>query len=165
VVIRRIRPEDSALARAIRLRALSTDRLSFGSTYEREVTRPDSFWQESARRHAESEGCAIFLAFLGDDAVGLVRGGKDETRPGVFFVHAMWVAPEARRAGVARALLGRVEEWIAAQGGTLCELQVTDAAPAARRLYEDCGYVADGHQERSPHADTMEHRMQKPLPK
>jgi GNAT superfamily N-acetyltransferase len=84
-------------------------------------------------------------------------------RPGVFFVHSMWVAPEGRRAGVAGALLAAVEEWIAAHGGTLCELMVTDAAPAARRRYERSGYEADGHTESSGHEGVTEHRMQKRL--
>ena len=76
VAIRRIRAEDAALARALRLRALATDRLSFGSTYEAEVGRDDDFWAESTTRHAESEGQAIFLAMSGDEAVGLVRAAR-----------------------------------------------------------------------------------------
>jgi hypothetical protein len=37
VIIRRIRPEDAILWRDARLRALATDPLAFGSTFEREV--------------------------------------------------------------------------------------------------------------------------------
>jgi GNAT superfamily N-acetyltransferase len=118
ISIRRIRSEDFALARALRLRALKSDPLSFGSSYEREVVRDEAFWRESARRHAESDQCALFIAFRGEDPVGLVRGGKDESREGIFFVHAMWVAPEVRRSGVARQLMAAVEQWIAAHGGT-----------------------------------------------
>src|SRR5262245_58982006 len=151
------------MMRALRLRALASDRLSLGSAYEIEVVRDDAVWAESASRHAESEDCAMFLAMRGDDAVGLVRGARDETRPGFFFVHAMWVAPEVRGQGVARALLETVETWIAARDGTVCELAVTDAAPAARRLYERAGYVADGHTEPGRHSGLTEHRMRKTL--
>jgi GNAT superfamily N-acetyltransferase len=165
ILIRRIRSADFALARAVRLRALSSDPLSFGSSYAAEVTRDETFWRESARRHAESDQCAIFIAFRGDEPVGLVRGGRDESREGMFFIHAMWVAPEVRRSGVAQKLMATVEQWIAEHGGTTCELMVTDAAPAARRLYEACGYVPDGHTEPSPHAGIQEHRMRKVLPK
>lgn len=161
---RRIRSADFGLARALRLRALKADPRSFGSSYESEVTRDESFWRESAQRHAESDHCTIFIAFRGEDPVGLVRGGKDESRESVFFIHAMWVAPEARRGGVARQLMATVEDWIADHGGRTCELMVTDAAPAARRLYEACGYRPDGHTEPSRHHGIQEHRMLKMLP-
>jgi GNAT superfamily N-acetyltransferase len=161
-MIRRIRSEDASLARDVRLRALRTDPLSFGSTYEREVVRDDAFWAESARRHAESEACAIFLAFAGDAAIGIVRGAVDETRGGVCFVHAMWVAPEARGGGVGAALLATVEAWMVARGGAVAELSVTDAAPSARRMYERAGYRPDGHSERNEHG-VIEHRLRKPL--
>ena len=164
ILIRRIRSDDFALARALRLRALSSDPLSFGSSYAAEVTRDETFWRESAQRHAESDHCAIFIAFRGEDPVGMVRGGKDESREGMFFIHAMWVAPEMRRTGVARELMATIERWIAAHGGATCELMVTDAAPAARRLYEACGYTPDGYTEPSPHAGIQEHRMVKVLP-
>ena len=163
VTIRRIRAEDAALARALRLRALASDRLSFGSTYEAEVGRDDAFWDESTKRHAESEDQAIFLAMSGDAAVGVVRGARDETRPGFFLIHSMWVAPELRRQGVAAALLDTVEKWIASGGGAVCELAVTNAAPAARRLYERAGYLADGHTEPGRHSGLIEHRMRKTL--
>jgi len=165
IFVRRIRSDDFALARDLRLRALKSDPLSFGSSYAREVSHDETFWRESAQRHAESDHCAIFIAFRGDEPVGLVRGGKDESREGMFFIHAMWVAPEVRGSGVARDLMATVEQWIAAHGGATCELMVTDAAPAARRLYEACGYTPDGHTEPSPHAGVQEHRMVKVLSK
>ena len=163
ILVRRIQSEDFALVRDLRLRALKSDPLSFCSSYEREVSRDETFWRESAQRHAESDHCAIFMAFRGEDPVGLVRGGKDETREGTFFIHSMWVAPDARRSGVARQLMETVERWIAEHGGRACELMVTDAAPAARRLYECCGYAPDGKTEPSPHPGIQEHRMLKLL--
>jgi GNAT superfamily N-acetyltransferase len=161
--LRRIRSDDAQLARDLRLRALHTDPLSFGSTYPAESPRDDAFWRQSATRHAESDSCAIFLAFSNSAAVGLVRTAADDSRPGVFFIHSMWVAPEARGAGVAAALLTAAEAWAAAHGATVCELMVTDRAPAARRLYTRCGYSADGYTEPSPHPGVVEHRMQKPV--
>ncbi|HJZ84506.1 MAG TPA: GNAT family N-acetyltransferase [Polyangia bacterium] len=162
-LIRRIRPDDVALARALRLRALASDPSSFSSTYEAEIVREDSFWAHSAQNHAESRDCAIFLAFHDQDPVGLVRGGRDPSRPDIFFIHSMWVTREARRRGVARALLEAVETWIASRGGRECELAVTDAALAARRLYERSGYAADGPWEPSRRAGSKEQRMRKML--
>ena len=45
----------------------------------------------------------------------------------------------------------------------MCELAVTNAAPAARRLYERTGYVPDGHTEPGQHSGLIEHRMRKAL--
>jgi hypothetical protein len=59
--------------------------------------------------------------------------------------------------------LDTVEKWIASGGGTVCELAVTNAAPAARRLYERAGYLADGHAEPGRHSGLIEHRMRKTL--
>jgi GNAT superfamily N-acetyltransferase len=159
-MIRRIRANDAPLARDLRLRALKSDPLSFGSTFEKEVVRDDAFWTANAQRHAESDDCAIFRALAGDAAVGLVRGARDEERDGIYLVHSMWVAPEARGSGVARALLATVEAWMMERGGRVAELMVTDEAPRARRLYERAGYAADGHTERSVHG-VLEHRMRK----
>jgi GNAT superfamily N-acetyltransferase len=165
-VIRRICADDAALARSLRLRALATDPLSFGSTYEQEVERDDAFWAENARRHAAGGDRTIFLAFVGDTgsdaAIGLVRGARDESREGVLLVHSLWVAPESRRAGVAGALLATVEAWMREHGGRVAELMVTDEAPTAARLYRRAGYAVDGHTEVSPRG-VIERRMQKRL--
>jgi GNAT superfamily N-acetyltransferase len=163
VTIRRIRRDDAALAKDLRLRALHGDRLSFGSTFEAEVTRDDDFWRQSAARHAERDDQAIFLAFVPEGAAGLVRTAADPERPGIFFIHSMWVAPEARGAGVGRALLEAAEAWAVEHGASECELMVTDRAPAARRLYERAGFLVDGHTEPSVHSGVTEHRMRKRL--
>jgi GNAT superfamily N-acetyltransferase len=159
MAVRRMLASEVSLLRALRLRALQTDPLSFGSTYEREAAFDDAFWSESAQRHAGSDACAMF--FAGDK--GLVRTAADPARPGVFFIHSMWVAPEARGQGLASELLDAAEAWARERGATVCELMVTDRAPVARRLYERRGYVADGHTEPSPHAGVVEHRMIKKL--
>ena len=51
-VVRRISPDDAELLRVVRLRALETDPLSFGSTYEREAAYPDERWREWAEARA-----------------------------------------------------------------------------------------------------------------
>jgi GNAT superfamily N-acetyltransferase len=159
MTVRRMQASEASLLRSLRLRALQTDPLSFGSTYEREVAFDDAFWSESAQRHAESDSCAMF--FAGDK--GLVRTAADAARPGVFFIHSMWVAPEARGQGLAAKLLDAAEAWAKAHGAAECELMVTDRAPAARRLYERQGYLADGHTEPGRHGGVVEHRMTKRL--
>lgn len=54
------------------------------------------------------------------------------------------VAPEARRNGLARALVGRVLERAAARGVRELFLEVRPSNAGARRLYESYGFVAVG---------------------
>ena len=53
----------------------------------------------------------------------------------------MWVAPEARRRGVGRALVDTVVEWA---GAREARLGVADGNAAAERLYEACGFELSG---------------------
>lgn len=151
VVIRRVEPSDSALLRRVRLRALVTDPASFGSTYEREAAFPDQTWAERAARSAAGDDAATLLAISGDEPVGIVTAMRNETQKQLFHVVGMWVAPEARREGVGRKLLNRIEGWIASCDGTNAHLSVTDAATAARQLYESAGYRPDGTSSESRH--------------
>ena len=144
IVIRRVFAADAMTVRDVRLRALATDPKAFGSSYEKESAFPDALWIERAAEQATSSDRATFLATAAEDAVvGMIVAARDADRPTVFGVFAMWVAPEARRMGVATELLARTEGWIASVGGTRAELFVTDAAPDARRMYERAGWAAD----------------------
>jgi ribosomal protein S18 acetylase RimI-like enzyme len=151
VVIRRIETSDSPILRAVRLRALATDPASFGSTYEREVDFPDQTWVERAQRSSAGNDAATMIAVLGDQPVGIVTGLRDQGHRRLFHVVEMWVAPEARRTGLGRRLLGEIEGWIASCGGTRARLSVTNAATAAMQLYESAGYKPHGYSEESRH--------------
>ena len=151
VVIRRIRPADAPLLRDVRLRALATDPASFASTYEREAAFGPEAWEEWAAGSAAGDEWATLLAMRGEEPVGIVTGARDENERHVFHVFSMWVAPEARRAGIGRRLLTDIEEWMSSSGGTAVELSVTNQAAAARQLYEGAGYGPDGRVDESRH--------------
>ena len=63
-------------------------------------------------------------------------------------VYAMWVAPDARGAGVGRSLLDAVEGWARDRGSARLVLAVTETNDGARRFYEACGFADTG--ERHP---------------
>lgn len=149
--IRRVTPADGVLLRDVRLRALRTDPLSFGSSYEREAAYPDERWDEWVAEDAEGEEAVTFFAMQGPEAVGLVGAYRDGEEPGVYHVIAMWVAPEARGQGLGRALLEEVEGWIASCGGREVQLSVTERAEAAAHLYARAGYDLDGKIHESRH--------------
>lgn len=141
----------------MRLRALRSDPSSFGSTYDRELAFEPSRWEDWAAEDSEGDLYATLLAFLGDEAVGIVTGARDDDDPALFHVYAMWVAPEARGSGLGRRLLDELEAWMRASGGETAHLSVTTEAEAAQRLYEAAGYAPDGHVEESRHTQGLRH--------
>lgn len=143
IVIRRVCTQDAMRVRDLRLQALAADPLAFGSNYAKEVAFPESRWIERAAEQATSADRAMFLASAGETIVGMIVAVREEDRPTVFGVFAVWVAPEVRRNGVATRLLETTEAWIETVGGTHVELLVSEAAPNARRMYERAGWVAD----------------------
>jgi GNAT superfamily N-acetyltransferase len=150
-LITRITASEWRLLRDLRLRALQTDPLSFGATYEREARFSDEDWKEWARGDSVGDATATFIATSTGQPVGIVGAYRDETNDLLFHVIAMWVAPEARGQGLGRELLSHVEGWVRSCGGRVVQLNVTTAASAARRLYETAGFAPDGEQRESPH--------------
>ena len=165
IAIRRASGRDALLVRDVRLRALGTDPASFGSSLEREQAYSDQRWQEWVTGgDPRTRDLATLLAFDGDMPVGIATSRRDADRDDVFHVFAMWVAPEARRRGVARALLGEAEEWARRHGAASVELGVTGTALAAQALYMGAGYVRDGSQEPLAHLPgVVEFGLRKPL--
>ena len=161
--IRRITANEASTLRALRLRALATDPLSFGSTYAREAAYTGK-WEEWAREDASgSEGATFFALAEDGSAVGLVAGYREQEVPTTVHVVAMWVAPEHRRRGHARRLLEAVVSWASDSGAREARLWVTDAQ--ARALYERCGFEPDGRRQPLPHAPhIIETGMSKRLP-
>jgi ribosomal protein S18 acetylase RimI-like enzyme len=160
-VIRRIEPGDARLLRELRLGALRLDPLAFASTYDREISW-GSEWDEWAEEDASGDDTATFLAFDGDDGIGLAAGFRDDERPERFHLVALWVAPEARGRGHGRALVEQVSAWAASAGGRELQLWVTGEPAAA--LYRSLGFVVDGRRQPLPHAAEVEEvGMTRPL--
>jgi ribosomal protein S18 acetylase RimI-like enzyme len=149
--VRRVTPQDWLVLRDLRLRALRSDPLSFGSTYEREAAFSEGDWMQWAADDALGDEMATFIADRERQPMGIVGAYRDESEPMLFHVIAMWVAPEGRREGLGRRLLSHVEAWIRSCGGRVVQLNVTTTAVAARRLYETAGFEPDGDRRESRH--------------
>lgn len=158
--ISRIQENEWRELRDLRLRALATDRIPFGSTYEETKLRPEIFWQELAQKGSIGGNTAVFVARF-PQMLGMVRGDLESDEK--FHVYSMWVAPEVRGKGVAEALLMELENWILSSGGSEVELFVADKAEAARRLYARLGYVENDKHDVSPHAGVIEIGLSKNL--
>jgi ribosomal protein S18 acetylase RimI-like enzyme len=165
VAIRRVLVSDVERIKAVRLRALRSDPASFASTFAKEAAKPDEAWMDWATGDATGDERATMLALRGDDAIGLVRGYRDDENRSLYHVIAMWVAPEDRGRGLGRKLLAAIEEWIASAGGTTVQLDVADTATEALSLSQSNSYLTDGRQSPSPHAPGITHlSLRKSLP-
>ncbi len=139
IQIRRLTPADAALFRDIRLEGLRLNPEAFGSTFEAENAWPVAFFSERLG------GSKIFGAFQGSELVGiaalLIAQGQKEGHKGRLV--GMYVRPESRKAGVGRQLVETIIE-VARQSVELIQLSVVRDNEAARRLYEQLGFVEWG---------------------
>jgi RimJ/RimL family protein N-acetyltransferase len=142
VNVRHARATEAAALRAIRLNSLQSDPEAFGSTYERDAAHPQDWWERMATRSEDGGEQRTFVAV--DDAdrwLGLAVVRADDEAPGDAVLNAMWVAPEARHQGAARALCNACAEWAAEHGFRVLNAAVVVGNDAARRAYESAGFT------------------------
>jgi ribosomal protein S18 acetylase RimI-like enzyme len=85
------------------------------------------------------EDSAVFLAEEDGKAVGLL--GLDFGRPGIAHVQSVYVVPEARRRGVAAALMVEAARMAREHGYDHVELDVLTSNHGALAVYERLGFV------------------------
>ncbi|XVJ69318.1 MAG: GNAT family N-acetyltransferase [Rhizobacter sp.] len=82
--------------------------------------------------HGQALGfCQLYPTFCSVDATP------------IYVLYDLFVAPTARRGGVAKALLRAAEEHAAAQGVLRLDLTTAKTNHSAQRLYESMGWVRD----------------------
>lgn len=111
LVINTLTESDWRQWRALRLRALQDAPSAFGSRYEDWKEAPDERW----RQRFQNPRMLNLIAVLDGTPVGMVGGMLGER----IELISMWVAPEARGAGVADALIRAVETWTAPRASEL----------------------------------------------
>jgi ribosomal protein S18 acetylase RimI-like enzyme len=149
VHIGRVRAEEWRALRDIRLRALADAPMAFETRFEEARLRPEEWWVDWAVRSAGGNRRAMFLAWNGDDAVGIA--GTFVEDDGSRWLISMWTDPAVRGQGVGRALVESVAAFARAAGSDQLLLEVTDGNDAAYALYRACGFVETGPGE--PHSD------------
>lgn len=134
-MIRRTRPEEWARLRDLRLRALADAPEAFAATLAEEETQPEAYWRERA-------AAAAFVAEEGPRWLGTATAF--EASPGAWEIVSVWVAPEARRRGIARALVEAALAHARRGGGRVVGLRVEAGNEAALRLYLKLGFREAG---------------------
>ena len=109
--------------------------------------RLEAHFRPHAKQVIDSPENAVFVAegpsgqVLGYTIVGAATTMLTPTPFG--FVYDMWVAPDARRQGVARRLLERASDWGRARGYRKLKLEVAATNAAARALYGSNGFAEE----------------------
>ena len=135
-VLRRLTPDDWAVLRDVRLRALADSPDAFGSTLERENDFEEKDWRRRSVRPVwvvEVDGRPVAMAGVFPD-------------DGVLQVWGMWTDPAHRGQGLARALLDALIGPAVAEGQPVA-LHVNLENPGARAFYESYGFAATGELE------------------
>ncbi len=132
--IRRVEPEDWQSYRALRLRALGSDPLAFGSTLERERDFTEDRWRDRIARGSPSAPSSTWAAVDATQRfVGMVVAARVDD---AFHIFAMWVAPEVRREGLGGRLLDAALAWVEIVApGSDVQLEVNPSQEAAVHLY------------------------------
>jgi ribosomal protein S18 acetylase RimI-like enzyme len=137
--IRRLRSDDAASFRAIRLEALKANPELLRSNFELE-SKLDVAWFAGRLEDAQVMG-----AFRDGELVGTagfsIQQGQPNAHKGRLF--GMYVRPSSRNLGVGRLLLSEVLN-VARENVELIQLSVVRDNGPARRLYESVGFLEFG---------------------
>ena len=135
-MLRRLTPDDWAVLRDVRLRALADSPDAFGSTLEREQDFDEKEWRRRSVR-------PVWVVEVDGRPVAMAGTFPND---GVLQVWGMWTDPAHRGRGHARALLDALVGAAVAEGRPVA-LHVNIANPGARAFYEGYGFVATGELE------------------
>jgi ribosomal protein S18 acetylase RimI-like enzyme len=161
--VRRIRVDEAAQVRRLRLDALADAPEAFVERHDRLAAESPQFWLEKAERGATSDQVTTFVAVEDDRHVGSATGLLFDASISAELV-AMWVEPEARRRGLGRELAEAACAWARERGAASIELEVHLPNPPALSLYDRCGSaVVDGPRPREHDPSRLAVRMARAL--
>ncbi|EQD36984.1 GCN5-related N-acetyltransferase domain protein [mine drainage metagenome] len=143
IYIRRIRSGDWDALRILRLAALQTDPLAFGSNLRREQESDPQKWKNWATRGSTGTREAIYVAENeAGQLVGMIGSFTEDEQPHVW---GLWVHPKSRRKRIGGRLLDQLLGWLAsAAPARPVLLEVNPSQEAASSLYAGRGFVRTG---------------------
>jgi ribosomal protein S18 acetylase RimI-like enzyme len=152
MVIRQLTETDAAIFRVLRLRALRESPHAFTNSYEEFSQQPLENTARRFRDQVDSHVNFTLGTFQADQLVGIV-GFYRETALKIQHkgsIVSMYVQPEYRSQGIARALLTEaIDRARRLPGLTQLLLGVMETQTTAKRLYESLGFVVYGREPRA----------------
>jgi glycolate oxidase len=144
VEVRRVRPEDWAAWKAIRLEALEDTPMGFVERLADAQHKSDAQWQERTAAAAEGDAHGLWLAWDGDRPVGCAGAVRYEPG-GDALVYAVYVSPSARGGQLLDQLLAAATGWARSLlGVTRLVLEVHEDNARARAAYAKRAFVETG---------------------
>lgn len=137
--IRRLRSDDAASFKAIRLEALKANPELFGSTFELEHEL-DMTWFAGRLEDAHVMGAFRDGELVGTAGFSIQQGQKNAHKGRLW---GMYVRSSSRNVGIGRLLVSAILE-VARENVELIQLSVVRENRPARRLYESVGFVEFG---------------------
>lgn len=125
--------------RDLRLDALKTEPLAFASSYEENVSKPDSHWQE----HFNSSKSYYLFAQDQNQLIGMVLFYWDERprRRHIANIAGTYVKPAYRGQGLGKLLMKKIIDAIKQNPQfTKIKISVNTVQSAASALYAKCGF-------------------------
>src|SRR2546421_10141044 len=122
--VRRVRPQDAARVRALRLEMLADTPLAFLERIDQAAARPHAEYQSRIAHNATSPDSAQFIAEADGRVVGNAGGWAPPETTGVTVIFAVYVTARWRGRGVLGQLVEAVGLWSRAQARPLLELEV-----------------------------------------
>ncbi|MBV8087691.1 MAG: GNAT family N-acetyltransferase [Chloroflexi bacterium] len=163
--IRRIRADEHAGLRELRLRALADTPEAFGRTHAEETAQPPERWTGWAERGAAGDAEALFVLEHDAGLHGLAAAVPYRDEPRTCMLISMWVAPERRRTGAGERLVRTAMDWAASAGYDAMLLWVVQSNVPALALYRKLGFVETGRTQPLPSNPSLpEQLMRRSLP-
>lgn len=138
--IRRLRLDEGALYRRLRLEALRDSPEAFATSYASALERSDESWTAQADGSATGDDRATFLVLMDEEPVGMAALYRDAEGSSAGELIQMWISPEHRGSTVAAELLAHVFAWAADGGIQTIRAEVTEGNTRALRFYERQGF-------------------------
>lgn len=141
-----VNPNNAAIFKDIRLRALQDSPTAFSANYADEAKLTDSDWLDRAAQWS-SDKSAAYLAIDSGAAVGIAAGLLDRNDPLRASLMSMWVAPTHRRLGIGRTLVEAIVAWARGHNVLYLYLMVTSNNDRAIQFYQRIGFALTGRSE------------------
>jgi ribosomal protein S18 acetylase RimI-like enzyme len=149
--------------KAVRLRALADTPSAFGSTCARESQFTEADWQQRTANLCTPRSIG-YLARHQDEYCGIAASFLNQQDPHQAELVSMWVAPNHRRTGAGRLLVGAIESWARNREARTLQLMVTSSNLSAIAFYQRLGFTPTGRTEPYPNDPALiEYEMSKPL--
>jgi predicted GNAT family acetyltransferase len=142
--IHRVRPEDAARMRALRLERLADAPLAFLETLADAAARPHNEFAARIAYTSAGSSNAQFVADPGGRLVGHAGGTTAPNEPGLTVIYAVYVTPTWRGSGLLGDLIDGVAAWSRACGRPELLLEVVVGNDRAYRAYQRLGFEDTG---------------------